>query len=388
MKKITTIIITLFMFLSISAQSVSAENFNKIELNTASSIITEKIDNIINSKLEPLLLSMMQDPSSYGFKDAEISECYIGLPFFITNIQNENKNASNNIIYFPMINNKTIVGIVTLVKCDNEYSITVGKDFSKNLNTFIKSSKGVVTLVSTGGNIIGVDSQGEISYSSIFDDNNTKGISDSELALATQKIANNNNSFTKDSITACFFQPDNKKKTTENNSKSRINADYNRLEHYPLFQGSDGECWAAAVASMVEYEKGYCSKGEVYDSIRMTYGKGAQTPDVVDALTNLLGNPYRPTSYNRKMYNNEIREIIDNDDPACMLAVANDNIGHATALCGYHLTSYNYNSENWICFLEPHYECIRTTTITSSNITYSIDGYVFKWSETVRLMYN
>lgn len=163
------------------------------------------------------------------------------------------------------------------------------------------------------------------------------------------------------------------------------------LNDYPLIQGSGGLCWAAAVASMLEYETGgMFSPGRICDALHIPDSQGGTTSDVVFALEMFLPSTYDPKSYDRVMTNSEIRTIINNDDPACMLAICTDNNdvgGRATVLCGYSRIVYSGNILNTISFMEPHYACIRTISSDSSSITYSIDNYEFKWTETVRLLY-
>lgn len=121
----------------------------------------------------------------------------------------------------------------------------------------------------------------------------------------------------------------------------------------------------------------------IYDSEHLSFKQKDKTMyyrDSSGTLNNLL------TYVNKAYY-----EIAERNNYACMLAESTntgESVGHATALCWYKLSSYDNNLFNSVTIMEPHYQCIRTISAMPPNITYSIDGYVFQWNETIRLLYN
>lgn len=331
--KILSIALTFLIVLSSFNFSSFADDTIKTNNNPSTFITSEEIDTLMETQLGALLNSIRQNPVMHGFSESEFETAYLGSPFTISNIGTISSQASNDITYIPIISSDTIIAIVTLIKNNNEYCITIGKDFAPNLNKCLQETESAVSLISTGGNIIGLDNSLKTFIISNFNSTDIKNVD-----ISLTRNSTDNNVISKNAITECkYIIPEMDEKTVSLSSYPDLTIYENQLNNYPEIQGSGGSCWAAVVASMVQYELGgSISPAHIYDAVHFEYGTGAGASTIKLALELCLPSIYLPTYYSRRINNSEIRVIIDNNDPACMLAESTntgESVGHATALC-------------------------------------------------------
>ncbi len=182
--------------------------------------------------------------------------------------------------------------------------------------------------------------------------------------------------------------------TNSNANLSVSDVNYDKyLSDYPTILGP-GQCWASVVASMVIFESDSysiydLSPQKVCDDMHII-DRGATADEIVDALAYYLPSSYVPTYYDRALTADEIRVIINNVDPACMLYIGYSDgheIGHATALYGCRITPQA--GGRYLYIMEPHNGrkmLVHYPYNTDFKIT--IDNVTFTWIQSVRLLYN
>ena len=184
----------------------------------------------------------------------------------------------------------------------------------------------------------------------------------------------------------------------QNEAKSTILTGSNTLIDYPIvgqhINGVQrGVCWAAAVASMIRFEKPdiffNLTAQNVADHMGIGYDDGATVYESRRALDDYLGSPYDPTVRILPLTTEQIKMAIDNVDPAYMSCSAStgflQSVGHAAVMVGYNFT----DTSTSIIIMDPGYEIFKPCNLgTNGKWTFAFGNLTFTWKQTVRLLYD
>lgn len=372
-RKILSVILAITVILSLPAYSVSAAE--------SSNTVTEQdIENLLDGSLGDLMLSVKSFPEDIGLTYSDVSNAYLGKTFSIAALNEENVyEAVSNVAYIPLISNGNVIAIFTIIKENNRFNCTVGKDFAEQLDSVMKSSNGKVALVSENMDIIAVDSSSTSSV--VFD-----APSDAAVFATKNKRTYSDVCVSGNTITSSEMYAEQYKLPSTAIPATR---EYNFLDYPIVFQGEYSICWAAVAASMIMYEMP-SQYPELYatavcNKIGHSYTMG-QPEDVIAALNAYLPSIYAPTMIYAPLTQNEIKTVIGNNDPACMFALPDHHMieGHCTALCGYRIVGSTFE----VRYMCPMFETIKLMTYDSVNgCNYQIGSFTFTWYYTTRLYY-
>ena len=171
-----------------------------------------------------------------------------------------------------------------------------------------------------------------------------------------------------------------------------------QLKNYPItnqrINGKEcGCCWAATIASILQFEKpslyGSITAKKICDDMGVGYDEGVTNRKAKKTLAHYLPSNYVPTTYSRALTKQEIKTVIDNVDPAylgCTRRYGFLNLGkrgHAVALFGYCFTT----SEIKVNIMDPAYEEKKWCTLKDREWTFAFGKYSYTWTETIRLLY-
>ena len=370
---------------------ISFATFNmSIVANAEDSSSTVSNDNTISTSdimyaktnLFPALeADLIYTPEALGFTSDNVQSISLGDAFTINTYDGGNFNDINDIMYFPIISDNNILALLTLTKYNGELSASIGKDFADELSDYLDDNDDTVALFSYEQDIFGIDSSSNVEV--VFDspDNNESRQPSMDNILYADVVTSSN-----------VLSVETLYESTTDIDISGIEPtrSYNYLIYYPIvYQGNYGICWAATVAAMVIYEVSYINNltaTQVCDAIGHGYNGGTKD-DIIEALEYYLPSIYLPMYYPYVMSQYDIKTIINNDDPACMLChdINNSNNRHAVSLCGYS----EWDGGFQIRIMDSAYQCFKFSTYSSAN------GYLFpfgntqyKWDYTVRLLYN
>ena len=391
MKTISTILAVMSV-MSASTPAAAQENDNiKIFLND---VITEQdIHMLLNNEIRDLMDTVIKNPNSIDIDEDKLKNSYLGSPFSIINESENGFEKEESIKYIPIIYDEEILSLITILKDNGEFFCSVGKSFAPRLNDYLKTFDGSFALVQTGGGVFVVNEGSSVyTVADCFNECGTVFSLSAEADLYSQ-ISDSDNIVSLDSLCKNkypFFQMD-----SENEEIEFLDAYYadNFLKNYPIVKQSvSGLCWACVVASIVMFEKpsvGKLTGEKVSDMVGITYDKGAYYMDIINALEIYLSSPYDPWLDPYAMNLDEIKAIIDNNDPACMLCFSTKKIdgrtqAHTTALYGYHI---NYNMEtSSLSIMEPHNGSkITVARPANSSFKFVVDNVTFEWDQTIKL---
>lgn len=372
-RKLFSIILAIAVIMSIPAYSANAVGY-------ANTITEQDIENLMDGSLEDLMLSVKSFPEDIGLTYSDVSNAYLGAKFTIAELNEENEyDAVSNVAYLPLISNGDIIAIFTIIKNNGNFNCTVGKDFAEQLDYVMKSSNGRVALVSENMDIIAVDSSSTSRI--VFDAPSEDAVFSTKNRRTYSEACVSNNTISETEMYAVEYElPSTTLPATR---------EYNFLDYPIVFQGDYSICWAAVAASMIMYEMP-SQYPELYatavcNRIGHSYTMGTMD-DVVDALEAYLPSIYAPRSIEVPLTKDQVKTVINNNDPACMFALPDHPMiaGHCTALCGYRIVGSTFE----VRYMCPMLETIRLMTYDSNNgCQYQIGSFTFTWVYTTRLYY-
>ncbi len=372
-RKLFSIILAIAVVMSIPAYTANAVGY-------ANTITVQDIENLMDGSLGDLMLSVKSFPEDIGLTQAEVSDAYLGKTFSIAELNEENEYESvSDVVYIPLISSGDIIAIFTIIKENGRFNCTAGIDFAEQLDLIMKSSNGNVALVSENMDIIAVDSS---STSRIVFDAPSESVAFASKNKRTYSDAcRSNNTITANEMYSEQY--------TLPSATLPATREYNFLDYPIVFQGNYSICWAAVAASMIMYEMP-SQYPELYattvcNTIGHSYTMG-QPEDVIDILEAYLPSIYAPTTIYAPLTQNEVKAVIQNNDPACMFALPDHHMieGHCTALCGYRIVGSTFE----VRYMCPMLETIKLMTYDSVNgCQYQIGSFTFYWVYTTRLYY-
>lgn len=390
-KKLAAIVVSTSMCLSFGFSNVASAESISDALVSINAISDTDVAYAKTNLFPDLEMNLVNAPESLGFTNDDVKNLSVGESFTISNIFGNDVTEVNDIMYFPVIADDDIIAILTLVKYNNDLSASIGKDFADELSDYLKSNDKAVALFSYNQNIMGIDTSSNVEM--IFDSHQVEY---SANAFPTDfsyiEVANDDNVLSNSTIYDLATTVDTTSliNTTINTDSIQATQSYNFLINYPIvYQGNYGICWAATVAAMVIYEVDSITNltaTGVCDAMGHSY-TGGSVSDIINALNYYLPSTYVPTYYSYAMTKNQVKTIIDNDDPACMLShdINNTNNGHATSLCGYSESGSTFQ----IRIMDSAYQCFKFSTYSSTNgYLFAFGNTQYKWDYTVRLLHN
>lgn len=396
-RKITKIIAFLAALVLLFSININATAF------TSDIDATEKdIYSFIENDFGELLDIIVSNPEDYGVQDYiddnfTANDISILEPVEFNEMNSQAlKSTSDKIYHFPVMVKGKIVLIYDVIKSNEEYTSTLGSDFSPLMNSLVCADEDRANFYQDGYNL----------YASTADniyeqEGNTVSVHGNDYIDSIKKSSIRLDNYNSYAFKRNEMYTESAVKSIQNQSKKAIAystaepGGMRNLLNYPIVHqriGSKqyGMCWAATVASMVRFEKPKIypnlSAKNVCDHAGIKYDDGGTNKDSKKALTYYLGSPYVPT-IKSVLSTNDIYTVINNIDPAYMQCRRKTGFlkydYHAVALTGYSFTKV----KKTIRIMDPAYESFKTCTRRNGDWTFAFGDSTFTWYKTIRLLY-
>lgn len=306
-------------------------------------------------------------------------------PFFIYDpIQNNN----NEVYYFPIEYNGRIVTVISLINTTAGWSISSStemvdglnsmnyhkvkeKIFYEGFNEIILETKDDVVSIERISNVKENSRKSRYKFANqSFNDKKKeilKGLADtSPVDVKSIQVNAKPSSACVGAYTPTF---------SSNTSTQKICQLYNArgLQGYPI-------CWAAAVATAVNYRKGTnYSATDICDSIGCEYE--AQDIATIDSALDYYNMNYS-IAYNQLSWST-IKKNIGNKYPVIVVALTSSLNGHAIDVYGYRTIS----TSDYVIMWNPGTESSQTIYYNPTGTTFTYNNKVWTWTWSVS-MYN
>ncbi len=392
LRSVLCVILTIVMFACSTVQIYAAD----ISMDSTAS--STNVNTIISENFGYMLDSVIRRSEAYGIDAEKFDDFTILNPVVFNSIEEEDDNSAS-VTHFPVADETgTICLIFDVIMTENGYTTSIGADFAPLLNAVYANESTSVVLV-----------QDEYSFYAISD---TACYSQSGNAIDSMDALERavmSNTYVVESMMPSSLAVNSEYSLLAENSyahcveeraelRSSAVTGTSSLSNYPIVdQKVDGTqyglCWAATVASMVQFEKpsvyGDLTAQNVADYMRIDYDEGGTNSESKEALEHYLGGRYVPTIKNDVLTQEQIKMAIDNIDPAYMQCRRPNGFlrykYHAVAMIGYDFTS-NYTR---IEIMDPAYECFKYCTMGSDgDWTFAFGSYTYTWIKTIRLLYS
>lgn len=397
LKKILSVLLSIMIIFGISIEAYAYENNDSMENDVIFAI---------KDNFGSLALEIIDNAEIYEIENTDFSNIEILNEIVINNMNFQSSYSVNQtkdnyeVTNLPVVIDGKIELILSIMKTDEGYNATLGRDFAPLLNEVQLNGDNEVSIVQDGftlyavtpnkaykqigSTVIDIAEENESTYSL-----NGNTFSANEINFAnynTSDLYTINHSYTQAALESL---------TSENNSiqpysnpVSPTGTKY--LSNYPIVHQRIGDkqygmCWAATVASIVRFEgkSSTLTAQQVCNRMGIGYNAGGTLENARAALASYLSSPYVPTIVNSTLSYSNIMTVIDNVDPAYM-SCKNGDSGHAVALVGYNFTS----SKKEIRIMDPAYECIKICTHSGLKWTFPFGKEKYTWKYTVRLLYS
>lgn len=387
-KLISKVLIAIFFttqFLSVSSVSVfanttsptvfstaSKENFSKFLPSGANSIALEEYRTIVEYAGEY--------KEAFGLKDEDFKNVKIGEPFCIFAIEDSSQSP---VYYYPIINSKNeFVLMLTVINTNHTWQCSIDSELVSDLNKinyyhddyiFYKVNDGIVAQGKDSMHNIIVPTSNNPYSNLSYNDIHNKIID----WVSTMEEINIEEDFkTTDGVSdIAMYTPAFSREVNDQYTVEKVMKLYNAKG-----QGSYGRCWAASVATIVNYIKGKnIGAASVCDTMHIGYNDGATNQDAKDALKK-YGVDYGYIR-NRSLNWSEITQNINNKKPIYLFASGKSS-NHAVTIVGYK----RYKVNEYITLWDSASNNGKgTTRIINYSGDYTIiqsssTGPIFKWS--------
>ncbi|MEA4889389.1 MAG: hypothetical protein VB070_07990 [Clostridiaceae bacterium] len=332
-------------------------------------------------------MQLISNAKILGINAGNLSSMRIGKAFTITRLENKDMEPTKDIIYYPVIFEKNIVALITLIKSNNELCCTVGIDFANNLNDIVQKVglENNPCLFSYDNSIYAIDKNNNI-YNVFTDQQSQKMVNNPgyDRIRSYSNYISYNNYITIDDI-------------QNNNYVDNVELKAENIHLLPIYpqknqyiNGSQRPvCWAATVASMVHFEMkpqyNNLTAKDVCDSHGHPYTSELDA-NIPSYLNYYLPDIYAPTYMLRALSGDEIKTVINNIDPAFMSSNCGIAKCHATALIGY--IALESGTVSNIYIMDPATENYKICTRYNNKYVFALGNDSYTWNRTVRLLYH
>lgn len=346
MKKILSLILVCIMFFGIVGFSfnVSAEQNNE-NLYIYTADIPKKALEYVEQNYFEIFSIIKNTPENFGLSTQEANDLVLG-EGFRTYKDIDGEIVENNLFFFPVIHETQIVGLLDVKKIDSFYKIGYKKGFAKELNNLYNNSpKNPYVLVYINDALVAFDKENKIIVEKpkyiIKKYNSKKNLKEEcklnnldilkEIKKKNIKVKNLTNPSNMLGVNDAQIY------SIQSNSESK-NLSVPIVPNQTI--DGNGICWAASMASVVNYKKGtsYTAK-DIYDK----YG------NFTDAWYKHVENGYKDEGLSHaKFVNNDIginklKSEINNDRPVdTYMKILDNSAAHEVVVRGY----YDFNTSS------------------------------------------
>lgn len=336
------------------AEAKSNGSFS-LDANTPKLAVPQEASDFVKDNYYSMLMATKND---YSLGNISEKDCILGEPFIIANVD---KKEVEKVYYYPIIIGNKVRLVLATISTSEGWSLSLSEEYVESLNSidYVNATCGVMSI--SGNKIVPVK------------ENMVEKANETLLDMKTIDIHNISETSIKRSELVESYTPSYSFDVTTGSDMGRIFSLYNRKG-----QGTLPICWAASVATIVNYRKGSnLSAKEVCDAMGTKY-----TGQNIDMKLKAL-HYYGLTAYKKQSSCLKWKTIIknvDNKRPVAMSTFNNNSSGHAVTLIGYRFR----NGTKYVVFWNSGNQEIQTVTYSSGgNVTYTYNGEAWVWTKSL-----
>lgn len=376
MKKIFISLLFVFLIcLNVIAVSAKVSDITSNYSYEISSVIPSDVCEYAKSRFRPLLETVSYNSNYFGKLVDSEDNVVLGKPYIIFDVENDG--FQDKLYYFPIIEKSKIRCILSISDVDGVYNASVSQGISDKLNDIDYFHQNYIIY--------------SINYS-LFAENEKKV----NVILENSKYKNTEKA-------SCFKNLDYNKKVAyikkkfEQNSINESNTNISYLDKTKGFseksssrvqlntsgclvsQRSDGNCWAASVATTLRYlnynKYKTLTARKVCDKIKVGYNAGGNLVTRQKALL-AYGVSYYNHFISYPMEFGLIQKNILKQRPILVSCVGTrSGGGHAVTVIGY----TTYGGINQVVFHNSGDNKCVTSEYKKAGLTFSYNNEIFKW---------
>lgn len=304
-------------------------------------------------------------------ENVKANDCRIGDPFVIYYPDT----IQESIHYYPVIYENEILYMIDVTQTNEGYSMGIGEEFVDFLNDIDYINKPAILYYYNTG---------------IYAENEEDTIdSGMRISIGYEKDYYKQNKFQKKTFQEKVKEinskvSDFKKVNVKKDNRNVIykTSVYNTL-HNPMGQYKEGMCWAAAAATIINYENlSAVTAYDVCNTMNINYDDGGDMTDIKNAL-----KKYEVTEYT-EIVNGAVswQKLVQNINSKYLLAAGgyNEDIGegHAVTIMGYDTNSNNNKYKIWNSANNSGYGGYTMRTY-NTGICCVVAGYSYQWNSTL-----
>ena len=387
MKKKIRLLLLLSMMLQIfSYETIFAASIKTPNETYKVNLIDEKIPKAITEYVNKCYKDIIETTCMYDESvDVENSNsCVLGHPFIIYDLDGE----MEAVYYYPIIEDEKVVLLISAINTTEGVALSASEELVSALNEvqYVKND-----------DLIFYESDDVINARNTSKNYRMNYINDRKKIRNYKML-----SFEEKSYRACIDEISEKiseiKVVDVNECKENSNVTEKREQYTPSFsvdnvtglkggrtcslynaqgQGAYGNCWAASVATIVNYLKGTnYTATQVCDRMGIGYNDGANI-DQKKAALEAYGYTYKKTT--SQLGFGTVRSNIDSKYPIAMSCFDATGSGHATTLYGYNVTS----SGNYIVMHNSGTNATVTLLYKDSGTTFTYNSKTWTWGKSL-----
>lgn len=374
------LILNLILFNNFSMNYSFASNFVYTEpISIKTEIISDETVNYAKSIYTKHLLSLIDANEING----DLNEFSLGNSFNLYNVKTKTHSSCFTIIY-----KKSIVAILEVYKDNNEFSSSLSKSFSDELNTLLTYNTqniGNFFLLTDGVNLQAFDGVNSVKIYELYENENSEDLG--KLFTKNTKIQNKVNhskliepikssdSLGISTVARPILQHQNSILDLNHVTTTSLIEPFEgkTINVRGVSQGNHPWCWAATTAAMINFYKGYSLKAS--NIAKYVFPKnpeqGGDWTDMKKAYNHWGLYPKQTgiIGFNSVMYN------INKNKPMHLGLK-----GHSVGLIGYRKWIDEYGGSRVLVLLEPNGGVRKSVTLKSNNnFNYQLGGGTNAW---------
>lgn len=382
---LSTIISFLFISNSVFAEQEYSVKFYTESENNFSEYIPNNIVNAVKSNYENMADYAKILGTEFGLKSEDYINVRLGEPFYIYSTDNDKQ---NRIYYFPILNSdNSFILTITAIDTNHNCQLSLSDEMADFLNKIDYYNNDCI-FYNYNENIIAESEKiKEYLYNpefEFFSEENTKSTAsdfDEKYAKyieAADKLETVNVDKNIPEYTVDKYSPEFSEVVDGPNEIERQLKLYNQQ-----WQVMNGLCWAASVATIVNYMQGTnVTAMQVSDKMGIPYKNGTNIDGEQKALA-LYGINFSNKSNNTLKYNRIFTNIVNKKPLIMSCSTADNQYGHAVTLVGCR----NYKSNEYITLWDPALNNqkggSKIIRFYEDNVTFNSGSTTFIWQRTV-----
>lgn len=373
MKKIFSVLVILGLIVQFCLYP-GIDCYAMTEYNATVREYSEQATKYVKGKKDSIHEVIFSCAEELGIEQDDLDNFYLGSPFVIYNLDIETQEEIYN---YPLINKKTqkVFLIVSVIGTTEGWQYTISKELVDDLNKIKWSDKNCIFYESEG-NLVAQTKEKKYSFSR---EKVRDGFDKKTFVEKQKEIVDNLGKMKKINVSKRLSQSENLIERYSPTITSELGYYYCNLNNA---QGQYGRqmCWAASVATIVNYIKGTnYTAWNVCDAMGKGYDAGGDIYDKKKALA------YYGINYVEKLGQSAFSSIISDINAKRPIGMSTTSAmgGHAVTLYGYRNLANGKYIMIWDSNLNSGEGDLLITSYKSTGTTFSYSSVSFTWINSV-----